>query len=135
MNVVFHRTSDEDVILDFTFHPNVSSEKVYFTFKCVSFEKLLAESDFITLHVPFPKGSTPIIAKKELGMMKKSACIVNTARGGVVSEIDLIEALNDGTISYAALDVFEGEPIIKKELRENPNVSLSPHIGGSTRRG
>jgi D-3-phosphoglycerate dehydrogenase / 2-oxoglutarate reductase len=133
MNVLFHRLNNEDVIVDFNFHPNVSNHKMTFTFKCVPFEKLLAESDFITLHVPFPKGSTPIIAKKELSMMKKSACIVNTARGGVIYELDLIEALNAGTISYAALDVFEGEPIIKKELRENPNVSLSPHIGGSTK--
>jgi len=133
MNVLFHRLNNEDVVVDFNFHPNVSNQKMTFTFKCVPFEKLLAESDFITLHVPFPKGSTPIIAKKELGMMKKSACIVNTARGGVIHELDLIEALSAGTISYAALDVFEGEPIIKKELRENPNVSLSPHIGGSTK--
>jgi D-3-phosphoglycerate dehydrogenase / 2-oxoglutarate reductase len=133
MNVLFHRLNNEDVVVDFNFHPNVSSQKMAFTFKCVPFEKLLAESDFITLHVPFPKGSTPIIAKKELGMMKKGVCIVNTARGGVVSEMDLIEALNTGNVAYAGLDVFEGEPIIKKELRENPNVSLSPHIGGSTK--
>lgn len=133
MNVLFHRLNNQDVVVDFNFHPNVSNQKMTFTFKCVPFEKLLAESDFITLHVPFPKGSTPIIAKKELSMMKKSACIVNTARGGVINEIDLIESLNAGTISYAALDVFEGEPLIKKELRENPNVSFSPHIGGSTK--
>jgi D-3-phosphoglycerate dehydrogenase len=133
MNVLFHRLNNQDVVVDFNFHPNVSNQKMTFTFKCVPFEKLLAESDFITLHVPFPKGSTPIIAKKELGIMKKGACIINTARGGVVNELDLIEALNAGTISYAGLDVFEGEPIIKKELRENPNVSLSPHIGGSTK--
>ena len=133
MNVVFHRTTDEDVILDFTFHPNVSSQKVYFTFKCVSFEKLLAEADFITLHVPFPKGTPAIIGKREFSLMKKGVAIVNTARGGVISETDLLEALNEGKVAYAGIDVFEGEPIIKKELREHPNVSLSPHIGGSTK--
>jgi D-3-phosphoglycerate dehydrogenase len=133
MNVLFHRLNNEDVVVDFNFHPNVYTQKMTFTFKCVPFEKLLAESDFITMHVPFPKGSSPIISKKEFGMMKKGTCIVNTARGGVVSEMDLIEALNAGTVSYAGLDVFEGEPIIKQELREHPNVSLSPHIGGSTK--
>ena len=133
VNVLFHRLNNEDVVVDFNFHPNVSKQKMTFTFKCVPFERLLAESDFITLHVPFPKGSSPIISKKELSMMKKGACIVNTARGGVVSEMDLIEALNAGTVNYAGFDVFEGEPLIKKELRNHPNVSLSPHIGGSTK--
>jgi D-3-phosphoglycerate dehydrogenase len=133
MNVLFHRLNNADVVVDFNFHPNVSSHKMTFTFKCVPFEKLLAESDFITLHVPFPKGSSPIISKKEFGMMKKGVSIVNTARGGVISEMDLIEALNANTVAYAGLDVFEGEPLIKKELRAHPNVSLSPHIGGSTK--
>jgi D-3-phosphoglycerate dehydrogenase len=133
MNVFFHRLNNEDVKVDFHFHPNVSAQKISLTFKCVPFEKLLAESDFITLHVPFPKGTAPIIGKKEFSMMKKGAGIVNTARGGAVSEADLIEALNNGHIAYAGIDVFEGEPIIKKELREHPNVSLSPHIGGSTK--
>ena len=133
MNVLFHRLNNEDVVVDFDFHPAVSAQKMSFTFKCVPFERLLKESDFITIHVPFPKGSMPVIGKKELDMMKKSAAIVNTARGGVVSEVDLLEALNLNSIAYAGIDVFEGEPIIKKELREHPNVSLSPHIGGSTK--
>jgi D-3-phosphoglycerate dehydrogenase len=133
MNVLFHRLNNQDVEVDFSFHPNVSNQKMTFTFKCVPFEKLLAESDFITLHVPFPKGSSPILSKKEFGMMKKGVGIVNTARGGVVSEMDLIEALNAGTVSYAGLDVFEGEPLIKTELRTHHNISLSPHIGGSTK--
>jgi D-3-phosphoglycerate dehydrogenase / 2-oxoglutarate reductase len=133
MNVLFHRLNNEDVVVDFNFHPNISNQKVSFTFKCVPFEKLLAESDFITLHVPFPKGSSPILSKKEFGMMKKGVGLVNTARGGVINEMDLIEALNAGIVSYAGIDVFEGEPLIKKELRENSNVSLSPHIGGSTK--
>jgi len=133
MNVLFHRLNNQDVIVDFSFHPNVSNQKVNFSFKCVPFEKLLAESDFITLHVPFPKGSSPVIAKKEFGIIKKGVGIVNTARGGVINEMDLLEALNAGIVSYAGVDVFEGEPIIKKELREHPNVSMSPHIGGSTK--
>ena len=65
--------------------------------------------------------------------MKAGAAIVNTARGGVISENDLLEALNSGKLSFAGMDVFEGEPIIKEALRKHPKVSLSPHIGGSTK--
>ncbi len=103
------------------------------TMKCVPFEDLLSQSDFITLHVPFPKGAVPVIASKELAIMKAGVGIVNTARGGAVAENDLLDALNSGKVGYAALDVFEGEPLIRKELREHPNVSLTPHIGGSTK--
>ena len=133
MNIMFHRLNNEDVVVDLDFHPSIGHRKVSVTFKCVSFTKLLIESDFITLHVPFPKGSAPVIGKKEFDLMKAGAGIVNTARGGVVSETDLIEALNNGKVSFAGIDVFEGEPIIKKELRENSKVTLSPHIGGSTK--
>jgi D-3-phosphoglycerate dehydrogenase len=93
----------------------------------------LVQSDFITLHVPFPKGSAPVIAKKEFDLMKQGVGIVNTARGGTVSENDLLEALNSGKVSFAGMDVFEGEPLIKETLRKHPKVTLSPHIGGSTK--
>jgi D-3-phosphoglycerate dehydrogenase len=115
------------------FHPALGQKKITITFKCVSFTKLLIESDFITLHVPFPKGSAPVIGKKELDLIKNGAGIVNTARGGVISEADLIEALNSGKISFAGIDVFEGEPIINQTLCTHPKVTLSPHIGGSTK--
>jgi D-3-phosphoglycerate dehydrogenase len=133
MNVMFHRLNNEDVTVDLDFHPALGQKKVSVTFKCVSFTKLLTESDFITLHVPFPKGSTPVIGKKEFDLMKQGVGIVNTARGGVVSENDLIEALSAGKVAFAGIDVFEGEPLIKEELRKNPKVTLSPHIGGSTK--
>lgn len=133
MNVMFHRLNNEDVTVDLDFHPALGQKKVTVTFKCVSFTKLLTESDFITLHVPFPKGSTPVIAKKEFDLMKPGVGIVNTARGGVVSENDLIEALNAGKVAFAGIDVFEGEPLIKEALRKHPKVTLSPHIGGSTK--
>src|SRR5205823_65835 len=125
--------NNEDVTVDFNFHPAVSLQNISFTFKCISFEQLLATSDFITLHVPFPKGTSPIIGKKELEMVKSGVGIVNTARGGVVSETDLIDALDSGKVAFAGIDVFEGEPVIKEALRKHPKVSLSPHIGGSTK--
>lgn len=133
MNVLFHRLNNEDVIVDLDFHPAIGQKKISVNFKCVSFTKLLTESDFITLHVPFPKESDPVIAKKEFDLMKNGAGIVNTARGGVISEKDLIDALNNGKVSFAGIDVFEGEPLINEALRKHPKVSLSPHIGGSTK--
>ena len=87
MNVLFHRLNNEDVVVDLEFHPAIGRSKVSLTFKCVTFTRLLIESDFITLHVPFPKGSPPVIGKKEIDLMKPTAGIINTARGDVVSEI------------------------------------------------
>ena len=132
MNVLFHRKGSEQVEVEMHFHPALKQAGIKHAFAPVSLDTLLAESDFITLHVPFPKGSAPVLAKNEFAKMKKGAGIVNTARGGVVSEADLIEALNSGHIGFAGIDVFEGEPLIKEELRKHPKVSLTPHIGGST---
>jgi len=133
MNVLFHRLNNEDVVVDIPFHPGTGLQKIKATFKCVPFTKLLVQSDFITLHVPFPKGSSPVVGKKELDLMKAGAGIVNTARGGVVSETDLLEALDNGKVGFAGIDVFEGEPLVNEKLRSHPKVSLSPHIGGSTK--
>ncbi|MBK5286266.1 MAG: D-2-hydroxyacid dehydrogenase [Bacteroidia bacterium] len=133
MNIIFHDTIIKDVKFEMNFHPAVSSEKISFSFQCVPLEKLLAESDFITLHIPFPKGTPAVIASKEFALMKTGAGIVNTARAGVVSETDLLTALLSGKVAYAALDVFEGEPVVSNEIRSHAKISLSPHIGGSTR--
>lgn len=133
MNVLFHRLNNEDVLVDIDFHPGTRLHKLQVNFKCVAFTKLLVESDFITLHVPFPKGSNPVIGKKEFDLMKTGVGIVNTARGGVVSETELIDALNNNKVAFAGIDVFEGEPIINEKLRTHPKLTLSPHIGGSTK--
>ncbi len=97
-------------------------------------EKLLANSDFITLHLPFEKKLGPIIGKKEIDMMKQGVVIINCARGGVVDEASLLDGLNSGKIAGAALDVFSNEPPTdaQKALINHPRVSVSPHIGGST---
>ena len=97
-------------------------------------EKVLANSDFITLHLPYNKKEGPIIGKKEFDMMKKGVVIVNCARGGVVDEAALLEALNSGKVAGAGLDVFMNEPPTdaQKALINHPRVSVSPHIGGST---
>src|SRR6185436_11546851 len=133
MNVMPFKLHAQDVKIEFDFFKTYGDAKMMITMKCVQFEKLLSESDFITMHVPFPKGASPVIAAKEFDLMKTGVGIVNTARGGVIVEDDLISALNSGKVAFAALDVFKDEPLVRKELREHPNVSLSPHIGGSTK--
>ncbi len=133
MNVMPFKLHAQDVKIEFDFFQTFSDAKMMITMKCVPFEKLLAESDFITLHVPFPKGAVPVITKKEFDRMKDGVGLVNTARGGVVVEEDLLEALDSGKVAYAALDVFKDEPVVRKEIREHPKISLSPHIGGSTK--
>ncbi len=95
-------------------------------------EEVLREADFITLHLPFPAGSKPIIGREEIEMMKDGVVLINTARGGVIDEEALLEALDKGKIRGAGLDVFENEPTPRKELLQHPRVSVSPHIGAST---
>lgn len=102
-------------------------------FKYTSYEKLLASSDVITLHVPYIKGHGPFIRKDEYKLIKDGAFLINAARGGVISEDDLIEEINRGKISGAALDVFESEPLTNKKIIKSRKISLSPHIGGSTK--
>ncbi len=104
------------------------TEKVGVKLHTVPMEKLLAESDFITLHVPGGK----VITQKEFDLMKTGVCIVNAARGGVIDETDLVAALNSGKVAHAGLDVFENEPTPKKELLSHPKISLTPHIGAAT---
>ncbi len=97
-------------------------------------EKLLADADFITLHLPYDKKLGPSIGKKEIDMMKKGVVLINCARGGVIDEHALLDALNSGKVAGAGLDVFETEPPTETQmaLMRHPRVSVSPHIGGST---
>ena len=98
----------------------------------LSLEQLLKTSDYVSLHVPMPADKKPLITEKELAMMKPTAFLINTARGGVVSEQALLDALNHGTLAGAALDVFEEEPTANAALYGHPKVSVTPHIGGQT---
>ena len=95
-----------------------------------SFESLLKESDFITLHVPAQNGY--IISEKEFEIMKDGVGIVNCARGGVIDEVALIKALDSGKVSFAGLDVFESEPKPEMTILMHPKISLTPHIGAAT---
>jgi D-3-phosphoglycerate dehydrogenase / 2-oxoglutarate reductase len=96
----------------------------------VPLERLLAESDFLSLHLPMSAESKHLINKKTLARMKPTAFLINTARGGLVCEADLLEALKTKKLAGAGLDVFEQEPPGKSPLFELDNVVLTPHAAG-----
>ena len=105
-------------------------QELTFDFKTQYLQSLLTESDFISLHVPAQDGY--VIGKAEFELMKDGAGIINAARGGVIDEVALIDALESGKLSFAGLDVFENEPNPEVKILMNGNISLSPHIGAAT---
>jgi (S)-sulfolactate dehydrogenase len=99
----------------------------------VTLEKLLAESDIVSLHAPLTDETRNIIDAKSMAQMKKSALLVNSARGGMIHEADLAAALKAGRIAGAVIDVFDQEPFPKNSVLEGvPNLWLTPHIAGVT---
>tara|TARA_R110002072_G_scaffold9239_6_gene45365 strand:- start:2285 stop:3238 length:954 start_codon:yes stop_codon:yes gene_type:complete len=96
----------------------------------IPLEEVLKNSDFISMHVPAQKEY--IINKEAIGLMKQGAAIINAARGGVIDEVTLIEALDSGKLSFAGLDTFENEPNPAIKVLMHPKVSLTPHIGAAT---
>ena len=101
----------------------------------VDLQTLLQDSDYVSLNLPYTPEVHHLIGKPELGMMKRTAYLINTARGAHVDEAALVEALKNGIIAGAALDVYEHEPAISSELLSLPNVVLSPHTGTGTWEG
>lgn len=99
--------------------------------KQVSWDELLETSDHISLHVPLTPDTTHLIGAEELGRMKSTAVLVNTARGPVIDEAALVTALREGTIAAAGLDVYENEPALAPGLADLPNTFLLPHIGSA----
>lgn len=95
-------------------------------------EDLLKKSDFISLHVPYDKEKGSVIGKKEFELMKDGAYLINCARGNVVDEEALLDALNNGKLAGAGVDVFAKEPTANEALVNHPKVSVTPHIGAST---
>jgi glyoxylate reductase len=95
-------------------------------------DKLIEESDFITLHLPLTPATHHLIGAREFGMMKKTAVLVNAARGPIVDEKALADALRAGRIFAAGLDVYEREPEVEPGLLDLDNVVLSPHLGSAT---
>lgn len=114
---------DAPIELEIEGHTNV---KVHVN--TVELEKVLEQADFITFHVPGGK----LITAKEIATMKDGVILINSARGGVIDEKDLIAGLDSGKISHACLDVFENEPKPSADLLKHPKISLTPHIGAAT---
>ncbi len=100
--------------------------------KYVTFEELLEQSDYVTIHTPLTKETTHMISDKELDMMKDTAILINTSRGPVVDEKALVKALKEKKIWGAGLDVYEKEPEVEEELKSLSNVVLCPHLGSAT---
>ncbi len=97
-----------------------------------SLEQVLEESDFVSLHCPATPDTRHLMNRERLARMRRSAFLINTARGDIVDEAALVEALADGTIAGAGLDVYEGEPVVSPELLKMENVVLLPHLGSAT---
>lgn len=93
-------------------------------------ETILKEADFISIHVPHQYKH--VIGANEIAQMKNGVGIINTARGGVLDEVALVNDINDGKVSYAGLDVYESEPTPEIQLLMNPDISFTPHVGAST---
>jgi len=128
MNVIAADTEIEEATIELSFF---NQQKIQFSIKTQPLEILLKEADFITLHIPAQESYT--LTETEFSQMKKGVGIINTARGGVLNEVDLINAIESGKVQFAGLDVFESEPTPEIQLLMNPEVSLSPHVGGSTK--
>ena len=103
--------------------------------KLVNLNELLKTADFISLHLPHTDETHHLIAKEQFDMMKDGAVFVNCARGGVVNEVALYEALKSGKLYGAALDVFEKEPPESSPLFELDNFTCTPHLGATTKEG
>ncbi|WP_010299674.1 D-2-hydroxyacid dehydrogenase [Clostridium senegalense] len=104
----------------------------YNNYEYCTLEELLQKSDYVSLHIP-SQGEKAVIGENEFKLMKKTAYLINCARGGVVCEKALIEALNNEVIAGAGIDVYEEEPTKNTDLINHPKVSVTPHIGASTK--
>ncbi len=117
------------------FDPYINKKKAEeLGIESVELEKLFAESDFITVHVPLTPETKNLINLSTMKKMKKTVKIINCSRGGIINENDLVEALNAGVISGAALDVFEKEPLKDSPLQSvGEKLIITPHLGASTK--
>ena len=128
MNVVAFDKNIEKIKIQLDY---IKNQNIFFDLITSSLDDVLKESDFITLHIP-KINDKPFIGRDEFDTMKKGVGIINTSRGGLIDESELIKFLNNKKVSFAALDVYENEPVPNIQLLMHDKISLSPHIGGST---
>tara|TARA_B100001741_G_scaffold70914_1_gene57023 strand:+ start:28 stop:981 length:954 start_codon:yes stop_codon:yes gene_type:complete len=128
MNVIFYDLHNKEAEIKIDFFDG-SSKK--FKLNSSSFNELLKESDFISLHVPAQKDY--IIGEKEFSVMKQGSGIINASRGGVIDEESLIKYIENKNLSFAGLDTFENEPTPSIKVLMNQKISMTPHIGAATK--
>lgn len=114
---------------DNSVNPRLETE---FNARKVSLQTLLQESDFVTIHLPLSEETKHLISPQAFDWMKPNACLINTARGAIIDEDALVQALRQHKIAGAALDVYENEPALAEGLAELENVLLAPHIASAT---
>jgi lactate dehydrogenase-like 2-hydroxyacid dehydrogenase len=122
MRVIFHDP----------FPPSPAEAKALGAESRPGLEEVLEEADFVSLHCPAMPETRHLMNRERLARMRRSAFLINTARGDVVDETALVEALSDGTIAGAGLDVYEREPQVTPALLSMENVVLLPHLGSAT---
>jgi glyoxylate reductase len=122
----------ESKIIYFDARPNERIEKEYGAIRIETLDELLAQSDIVSLHVPLLPSTHHMVNAKFLKKMKKTAFLINTARGPVVDEVALVAALKTKQIAGAAIDVYEFEPKLAKGLNKLENVVLTPHIASAS---
>jgi D-3-phosphoglycerate dehydrogenase len=111
---------------------SIGGRNLEFSIPVVSLDELLQNSDYISLHVPKQKDGSAVLSTTEFSKMKAGVRIVNAARGGVIDEKALMEAISTNKVAAAALDVFENEPKPDTALLSSPKLALTPHIGAAT---
>ncbi|MEX0996658.1 MAG: D-2-hydroxyacid dehydrogenase [Flavobacteriaceae bacterium] len=127
MNVIAFDKFIDSVSIEVSLY---NGESIPVKIDTIPLEEVLKNSDFISMHVPAQKEY--VITKKEISQMKDGAALINAARGGVIDEVALVDALDSGKLSFAGLDTFENEPKPEIKILMHPKVSLTPHIGAAT---
>ena len=116
------------------YDPNLPAQRFPPQSRCADLESLLRESDVLSLHAALPPDAPPLLGRREFALMRKGSRLINTARGRLVDEAALIEALESGHLSGAALDVYESEPYTAGKLCQLPQVLCTPHVASLTAR-
>lgn len=127
MKVIATGKKNESIPVEIEFYNN---QKISIPVEIMSMDDLLPQADFISIHVPFQNDY--LLSQKEFEKMKHGVGLINCSRGEVINEVDLINYLENKHISFAGLDVFQDEPTPAVQLLMHPDISLTPHIGGST---
>lgn len=128
MNVIACNKEVSTVEIDLEL-PNIEAKASITT---TSMDEVIANADFISLHIPAQANGEAVIGKAQFDKMKDGVRIINLARGGVIDETALLDALNSGKVAHAGLDVFVNEPTPREDVLAHENISLTPHIGAAT---